>query len=70
MIDKENILAAQFMYVQRIGVLQAEISKIVARGMQLGAAYEKETMSALDVIDEELDGIKECLTLLNCLLWS
>jgi len=70
MIDKENILAAQFMYVQRIEVLQAEITKIVARGMQLGEAYEKETMSALDVIEEELDGIKECLSLLNRLLWS
>jgi hypothetical protein len=70
MIDKENILAAQFMYVQRIDVLQAEITKIVARGMQLGEDYEEETMSALDVIEEELDGIKECLTLLNGLLWS
>ena len=70
MIDKENILAAQFMYVQRIEVLQAEISTIVERGMQLGEAYEQETMSALDTIEEELDGINECLTLLNCLLWS
>jgi hypothetical protein len=70
MIDKENILAAQCMYVQRIDVLQAEISKIVTRGMQLGEDYEEETMSALDVIEEELDGINECLTLLNGLLWS
>ena len=70
MIDKESILTAQYMYVTRIEFLQSEINRIVNRGMQLGEAYEQETMSALDVIEEELDGIKECLSVLNYLLWS
>ena len=70
MIDKENVLAAQLMYVQRIELLRSEVDRIVKRGLQLGADYEDETMTALDEIEKELEGIDECLALLNHLLWS
>jgi len=70
LINKENVLAAQLMYVNRIEFLRSEVSRIVNRGIQLGEVYEAETMSALDVIEEELTGIDECLSLLKHLLWN
>lgn len=70
LIDKENVLAAQLMYVQRIEFLRSEVTRIVNRGIQLGSDYESETMVALDEIEKELEGIDECLALLNHLLWS
>ncbi len=70
LVNKENILAAQYMYVKRIEFLKEEVSKIVKRGMQLGEAYEPEIMSALDEIEKELEGIDECLAVLKHLLWS
>ena len=70
LVDKENVLAAQYMYVKRIEFLRSEVSRIVNRGTQLGEAYEAETMTALDEIEEELQGIDECLELLKHMLWS
>ncbi len=70
LIDKENVLAAQYMYIKRIEFLRSEVSRIVDKGIQLGQAYEMETMTALDKIDEELQGIDECLEVLKHLLWS
>jgi len=70
MIDKENVLAAQYMYVKRIEFLRSEVSRIVNKGLQLGEAYEAQTMSELDSIEEELQGIDECLELLKHMLWS
>jgi len=70
LIDKENVLAAQYMYIKRIEFLRSEVSRVVDRGVQLGQAYEVETMTALDKIDEELQGIDECLEVLKYLLWS
>lgn len=68
--DKENVLAAQYMYVKRIEFLRSEVSRVVSRGEQLGADHEAETMTALDKIEEELKGIDECLELLKHMLWS
>ena len=65
LIDKENVLAAQYMYLQRVDFLQSEISRIVNRGKQLGETYEIEAISALDEIEQELDGIDECLELID-----
>jgi archaellum component FlaC len=70
LIDKENVLTAQYMYVKRIEFLRSEVSRVVNRGIQLGEAYEEQTMSELDEIEEELQGIDECLELLKQLLWS
>jgi len=70
LVDKENLLTAQYMYVQRIEFLRSEITRLVNRGMQLGKEYEDETMAALDEIEEELQGIDECLELLKHMLWS
>ena len=70
LIDKENVLAAQYMYVQRIEFLRSEVTRIVQQGEQLGQANEAEAMSALDAIEEELEGIDECLELLKYMLWS
>jgi len=70
LVDKENLLTAQYMYVTRIEFLRSEITRLVNRGMQLGKEYEDETMAALDEIEEELQGIDECLELLKHMLWS
>ena len=70
LIDKENILVAQYMYASRIDFLNAELSKVVNRGLELGKDHEIETMAALDELEEELKGIDECLELLRHLLWS
>ncbi len=70
LIDKENVLTAQYMYIKRIEFLRSEVSRIVDRGIQLGQAYEAETMTALGEIDKELQGIDECLEVLKYLLWS
>lgn len=69
-LNKENILAAQDMYAARTRFLRSEVNRVVVQGIQLGDAYEGETMFALDDIEEELDGINECLTLLNYLLYG
>lgn len=70
LIDKENILTAQYMYVNRIEFLRSEVSRIVNQGLQLGKDYEEQTMSELDNIEEELQGIDECLEVLKHMLWS
>ena len=70
LVDKENVLAAQLMYVDRIEFLRAEVSRVVNRGIQLGDDYEAETMFALDVIEDELKGIDDCLAVLKHLLWN
>ncbi len=70
LVNKENVLAAQYMYVKRIEFLRSEVSRIINRGKQLGGAYESETLAALDEIEEELNGIDECLELLKHMLWS
>ena len=70
LIDKENILATQYMYVQRIEHLRTEVTRIVNRGLHLGEVYETETMFALDEIEKELEGIDECLEVLKHLLWQ
>ena len=70
LIDKENILATQYMYVQRIEHLRTKVTRIVNRGLQLGEVYETETMFALDEIEKELEGIDECLEVLKHLLWQ
>ena len=70
LVNKENVLTAQYMYLKRIEFLKAEVSRVVSRGIQLGQAYEEETMFALDEIEKELSGIDECLEILKHLLWS
>lgn len=70
LIDKENVLAAQYMYVQRLDVLRSEVSRVVNQGLQLGQVYETEALSALDEIEDELEGINECLAVLNHMLWG
>jgi len=70
LIDKDNILATQYMYVQRIEYLRTEVTRIVNRGLQLGEVYETETMFALDEIEKELEYIDECLEILKYLLWQ
>ena len=70
LVDKENVITAQLMYVQRIEYLRSEVSRIVNKGRELGAEHEEEIMSALDQIEDELQGIDECLLVLKHLLWS
>ena len=70
LVDKENVITAQLMYVQRIEHLRSEVSRIVNKGMELGAEHEEEIMSELDQIEDELQGIDECLLVLKHLLWS
>jgi hypothetical protein len=70
LIDKENILAAQYMYAQRMKFLRSEVSRIVEQGTQLGEVYEASAMVQLDLIEKELEGIDECMELLRHLLWS
>lgn len=70
LIEKENVLAAQRMYAKRMEFLGSEIKRIVNHGTQVGQSQEAEIMSALDNIEEELEGIDECLDLLNRLLWG
>ena len=68
LINRENVLAAQLMYLKRIETLRNEVSRVVNIGLQLGQEHEVETMSALDEIERELEGIDECLILLKNLL--
>jgi hypothetical protein len=68
LIDRNNVLSAQYMYFKRVEFLHSEVSRVVNRGIQLGQDYEAQTMSALDAIEEELEGINECLALLKHLL--
>lgn len=70
LVDKENILTAKHMYLQRIEFLQSEVQRLVNRGIQLGEDHEVETMAALDEVEEELNGINEGLDVLNHLLGS
>ena len=65
LIQLANIRAAQNMYSQRVDFLRTEVSRIVHYGEQLGEAYQTETMGALNEIENELDGIDECLELLR-----
>ncbi len=65
LVEKQNVITAQHMYRERIRFLRSEVSRLVDRCIELGEDYESETMSALDEIEEELDGINECLVLLK-----
>ena len=67
-ISKENIQAAQDLYVSRIKALKPEVEEIANRGRLLGQEYEQETMSALNELDKELDGLQEGLLVLQYLL--
>jgi len=68
LIYRENVLTAQLMYLKRIEFLRSEVSRLVNKGEQLGQSSETEIMSALDEIENELEGIDECLELLKNLL--
>jgi len=68
LIPRENLLTAYSVYLQRLEFLKSEVTRTVNRGLQLGEAYEEETMAALDGIEEELVGVGECIVLLNQLL--
>jgi hypothetical protein len=70
LVNKENLLAAQLMYLNRIEFLRREVNRVVNKGLQLGEAHEQTTMAALDEIEKELEGIDECLTLLKHLFRS
>jgi flagellin-like hook-associated protein FlgL len=70
LVNKENLLAAQHMYLNRIKTLQREVNRVVDKGLQLGEANAQTTMSALDEIEKELEGIDECLTVLKHLFRS
>jgi len=68
LIYRENVLTAQLMYLKRIEFLRSEVSRLVNKGEQLGQSSETEIMSALDEIENDLEGIDECLELLKNLL--
>lgn len=70
LINKENIITAHSMYMRRIEALHSEISKIGDTGLQLGKSYKAEALAALDEIENELEGIDECLAILKHLLRS
>ena len=67
-IPIENIHAAQTLYLSRLDALRPEVERIAARGRSLGPKHEKETMAALTVLDNELDGLQEGLAILSHLL--
>ncbi len=61
-------MAAQNLYQDRLHFLRSEIKRVVKTGRHMGKEYEEETMEALDWIEEEVDGIDECLRMLYYLL--
>ena len=65
---RENLLTAYALYLERLEFLRSEVKRVVSRGLQLGEAYEDETMAALNEIEDELAGVEECVVLLNHLL--
>ena len=68
LIAKENILTAQYMYYQRLAELRSKVRQVVHQGMTLGEEYEGETAGTLSEIEEEVNGVEECIHLLNHLL--
>lgn len=70
LVNKENLLSAQHMYLNRVEALRLELNRVVKRGIQLGESHEQQTMAALDEIEKELEGISECLTVLKHLFRS
>ena len=70
LITEENILTAQYMYYQRLDVLKARVQQVVEQGLSWGEEHEEKTTAALNEIEEEVNGVEECIMLLNRLLVS
>lgn len=70
LVNKENLLAAQSLYMERLEVLKLEINRVVERGMRLGGKHEQKANVVLDEIEKEIEGIDECIGVLKHLLRS
>lgn len=68
LLNKENLLTAQYMYYQRLGDLKVEVQRLIRQGIALGEEWEEETLACLGALEEEVRGIEECIALLNHLL--
>ncbi len=59
-----DIRCAQKMYGSRLRELREQVEKLVAYAV-LDASYEDEAMNILEELDREIDGIGDCITVLD-----